>query len=216
MKLDDMKVHAANRTTLDSVSGFRVETKEPEELVVKSAGIAVKIGLCVAALLVAFVIRIVSNEPEKVAEVSKMLQSDTESEETAEELGSLRFVDAANIKWSAPVRTNDVELLRDHQLVRFTAASETVSSCISGKVVMIEQDERYGTFLRIQSDDGIETVLYGFESVSVKSGDHVAANDLLGTVPVGRSVYLAVERNGAPLDPSEYVDLSIENAHATL
>ena len=216
MKLDDMKVHAVNRTTLDSVSGFRVETKEPEELVVKSAGIAVKIGLCVAALLVAFVIRIVSNEPEKVAEVSKMLQSDTESEETAEELGSLRFVDAANNKWSAPVRTNDVELLRDHQLVRFTAASETVSSCISGKVVMIEQDERYGTFLRIQSDDSIETVLYGFESVSVKSGDHVAANDLLGTVPVGRSVYLAVERNGAPLDPSEYVDLSIENAHATL
>lgn len=216
MKLDDMRVHSTNRDRFNTVSEFRVANESDAkegELRVKSAGIVVKAGLCLAALLVALVIRVVSSAPEKVAEVGKML---TYEPQPTDMLGSLRYVDASGQKWKAPVKTNDVELLRDNQLVRFTAAEHNVRSCFDGKVLMIETDDRFGQYVRIQGADGTEAVLYGLESVEVRSGDPVAADQIIGSVPLGRSVYLAVLQNGAPQNPAEFVELSISGMHGTV
>ena len=62
----------------------------------------------------------------------------------------------------------------------------------------------------------MEIVLYGFESFAVRAGEQVEADAVLGTVPVGRSIYLSIEQNGKPLDPSEYFDLTIRNPHASV
>jgi hypothetical protein len=45
----------------------------------------------------------------------------------------------------------------------------------------------------------------------VKEGDTVASGDALGTVALGHSMYLRVYENGAPQDPTAYVDLSLRN-----
>ena len=39
--------------------------------------------------------------------------------------------------------------------------------------------------------------------------DTVSAGDTLGTVTVGRSLFLRVLENGSPQDPTAYVDLSL-------
>ena len=207
MKLDEMRIHLSNRGTVESVSNFTVkETKQPDDLIVKSAGIVVKAGLCLAALLVAFVIRIVTVQPEKVMEVGNLTHSEPAA---TDDIGSLRFVDATNQKWLAPVRTNDIELLRDQQMVRFTAMEETVYACMEGKVLMIEADARFGKYVRIQCKNGLETVLYGLDTVSVNVGDETSERQVIGTVPIGRSIYLSVLKNGSPQNPSDYVDLTI-------
>ena len=51
---------------------------------------------------------------------------------------------------------------------------------------------------------------YGLEEVKVRAGETVAAGQLLGTVPVGRLVYLAISEKGAPQDPRGYVSLTVQ------
>jgi septal ring factor EnvC (AmiA/AmiB activator) len=52
-------------------------------------------------------------------------------------------------------------------------------------------------------------VYYGFDKINVAEGSDVAAGDVIGTVTPGKSMYLRVFENGAPQDPSAYVDLSL-------
>lgn len=217
MKLDEMKVQYDKCR-----DGFTEETcfaLQPEKSKSKFdlSGIAIKVSLCASVLILAFVIRAigVGKDAEQVVETSTGSQSETGTEqrgEDAEKLGSLHYVEAgATAKWTAPVLTNDIELLRDGRLLRFTATNETVIACMAGKVLAVGDDAQFGSYVRIQSEEDRETIYYGFETVAVREGDAIAAGNTLGTVKAGRSIYLKVLERGEPQDPTGYVDLSLNN-----
>ncbi len=213
MKLDEMKVqYERSRDGFSEETNFSVND-QPKRLKVDASGIVIKISLCAAVLALAIVIRAfgVGKPSDTVAETSTHFGSD-QQEQQNDAIGTLKYVEAsANGKWRAPVLSNDIELLRDGQLLRFTALSDTVSACMAGKVLSVERDEQLGNSIRIQSNNDCETVYYGFETVSVLQGSEINTGDPLGTVAAGKSIYLRVMLNGAPQDPTEYVDLSLKN-----
>ena len=208
MKLDEMKVqYDKNRDGFSKETGFELREKQPE-VKVDASGIAVKVGLCAAVLALAFVVRAfgVGKPNDTVAETST--HSET-GEQDSEKPGALRYVEAGAEKWKAPVISRDVELMRDGQLLRFTASATTVSASVGGTVRDVGTDAQYGTFVRIASDNDRETVYYGLETVACKTGDTVAAGAAIGSAAVGRSVFMKVFEKGAPQDPTAFVDLSL-------
>ena len=212
MKLDEMKVqYERSRDGFGSESGFEVKEDAPE-VKVNASGIAIKLGLCMAVLALAIVIRAFGGgkNEERVAQTSTNVETTGQEPEEGEAIGTLHYVDAGSVrKWNAPVSSNDIELLRDGQLLRFTALGEEVSACMTGKVLSVEHDEQLGHFVRVQSDTDCETIYYGLETVAVQQNGEVHEGDLLGTVSPGRSIYLKVLEKGAPQDPTAYVDLSL-------
>ncbi|MBQ1820919.1 MAG: M23 family metallopeptidase [Clostridia bacterium] len=211
MKLDEMKVqYDRARDGFTHETDFSVQKEKPLPKVDVS-GIAVKVGLCAGVLALAFIVRAfgVGAPKTQVAEASSYSDGQGESDNT--ELGRLSYVDASGAKWAAPVRANDIELMLEGRMLRFTAGASTVSSCMAGKVLSVGTDESFGTFVRVQSASDVEAFYYGLETVAVSEGDTVAAGDAIGTVSVGRSMYMRVYENGAPQDPTAYVDLSLKN-----
>lgn len=209
MKLDEMKVqYDRSRDGFTKESDFSVkpDKKLPK---VDINGIAVKVGLCAGVLALAFIVRAfgVGAPKNDVAEASSV--SDGTGETDTDLPGSLRYVDASGAKWAAPVRANDIELMREGLMLRFTAGASGVTACMDGRVLSVGNDATYGNFVRVQSDTDREAVYYGLETTAVGEGDTVHAGDTIGTVAVGRSMYLRIYENGAPVDPTEYVDLSL-------
>jgi murein DD-endopeptidase MepM/ murein hydrolase activator NlpD len=211
MKLDEMKVqYDRTRDGFTHESDFAVKAEKPLPKV-DISGIAVKVGLCVGVLALAFIVRAfgVGAPQPKTAEVSSV--SDGTAESDNDQPGRLHYVEATGTKWAAPVRASDIELIADGQLLRFTAGGGSVASCMDGSVLAVGVDERFGSYIRIQSKNDVETVYYGLDTVAVQEGAAVRAGDTLGTVPAGRSLYMKVYENGAPQDPTAFVDLSLSH-----
>jgi len=209
MKLDEMKVqYDKTRDGFTKESSFEVKQEKPLPKVDVS-GIAVKVGLCAGVLALAFIVRAfgVGAPKNDVAEAST--HAENAGEATEEQPGRLKYVNATGTKWAAPVRSNDIELLREGQILRFTAGASDVFACMDGKVLAIGTDETLGQYVRIQNDADCEAFYYGFDTISVTENAEVSAGDALGTVGVGRNLYLRVLEQGAPQDPTAYVDLSL-------
>ncbi len=209
MKLDEMKVQydrSRDGFTKESDFAVRQERKLPK---IDVNGIAIKIGLCAGVLALAFIMRAFGVGAPKAQTVEASSHSDGTNEAEQANPGSLKYVDATQTKWTAPVRANDIELILDGRMLRFTAGASDVSACAEGKVLSVGTDATYGSFVRIQTQGDCETVYYGLDTVSVSEGENVRTGDLIGTVPVGRSMYLRVYEQGAPVDPTGYVDLSL-------
>ena len=110
----------------------------------------------------------------------------------------------------APVRADEVTLLREDSVVGFSALNREVSCCCGGQVFALGEDEDWGKYVRIRSAGDLDTVYYGLEEISVRAGQTVAAGAILGTVPPGRRVYFGVSEKGAPQDPRLYVALGVQ------
>ena len=209
MKLDEMKVqYDKTRDGFTKESAFEVKTEKPLPKVDVS-GIAVKVGLCAGVLALAFIVRAFGIGAPKTQTAEVSTHAENADETTEEKPGKLKYVDATGTKWSAPVRSNDIELLREGQLLRFTSGAADVFACMEGTVLSIGTDETFGSFIRIRSDTDCETFYYGLDTILVGENDTVRSGDAIGTIAVGRSLYLRVLQNGAPQDPTAYVDLSL-------
>ena len=209
MKLDEMKVqYDKTRDGFTKESSFEVKPEKPLPKVDVS-GIAVKVGLCAGVLALAFIVRAFGVGAPKTDVAEASTHTETAGDATEEQPGKLKYVDATGTKWAAPVRSNDIELLREGQLLRFTAGASDVFSCMDGKVLGIGTDETLGSYVRIQNDADCEAFYYGFDTITVTENAEVKAGEALGTVGVGRSLYLRVLEKGAPQDPTAYVDLSL-------
>ena len=213
MKLDEMKVqYDKSRDDFSKTTDFTLQ-EEKKTAKPDVSGIAVKIGLCASVLILAFVVRAAGfgTAKEKVQAASANADPDTSQSNTdRSQIGTLHFVDAGVMtKWTAPVLTNDIELLRDGRLLRFTATNTDVTACMAGTVLSVGEDAQYGKTVRIQSEEDRETLYYGFSEIAVKEGDTIAAGARIGEVAVGHSIYLKVLEKGEPQDPTEYVDLSL-------
>ena len=212
MKLDEMKVQfERERDGFTSESDFTVRKEKKDIPKVDASGIAIKVGMCVGVLALAFIVRAfgMGKPTDRVAETST--HSGVNDAVETGSVGSLHYVEAGTKKWAAPVKANDIELFPDGRLLRFTAVSSNVLSCTSGKVLSVGTDETYGTYVRVQTQDDCETVYYGFDTVAVTENASVKTGDVIGTVSVGRCMYFRVYVNGAPQDPTQFVDLGLNN-----
>lgn len=211
MKLDEMKVQY-DRTrdgfTKESDFAIKPERKLPK---INVNGIAVKVGLCAGVLALAFIVRAFGVGAPQAQTVEASTHSDGSGEPEVDLPGKLKYVDTTGTKWAAPVRANDIELMREGLMLRFTAGDTSVLSCMDGKVHSVGTDETYGNYVRVHSDSDCETVYYGLDTVIVKEGEAVRSGDAVGTVSIGHSMYLRVYEKGAPVDPTGYVDLSLRH-----
>ena len=207
----------------------RFTVREPEKkVVVRSGSMMAKISLCLGVLLIALVLELggarSGGQRQVFAEEEQRPQTtvreenlgaiyyvETRAEPTALVEGAdQRSMNVQRIKWAPPVRADEVTLLREDSVVGFSALDTQVSCCCGGQIFSVGEDEDWGKYVRVRSAGDIDTVYYGFETVSVRAGQTVTAGQLLGTVPVGRRVYLAVSEKGAPQDPRAYVSLTVQ------
>ena len=203
----------------------RFSVREPEAKVQVHAGsMMAKLSLCLGVLLIALVLELGSADADRQRAVFAA-EGAKEPEPTArEELGALYFVETKGeeptaaaqnaevqrVKWAPPVQTDEVTLLREDSVVGFSALNTQVSCCCGGQVFAVGEDEDWGKYVRVRSAGDIDAVYYGLEEVKVRAGEQVAVGQLLGTVPVGRLVYLSISEKGAPQDPRGYVSLTVQ------
>jgi hypothetical protein len=183
-----------------------------------------RLSLCLGVLLVALVLELGSRMPGGQRPVFAEEQEARPQTTAREELGAIYYVetndadpavpgagaDVKRVKWAPPVRSDEVTLLREDSVVGFSALDTQISCCCGGQVFAVGEDEDWGKYVRVRSAGDIDTVYYGLEEVNVRAGEQVAAGQLLGTVPLGRRVYLSVSEKGAPQDPRAYVALTVQ------
>ncbi len=203
----------------------RFTVREPgERVTVRAGSMMAKLSLCLGVLLIALVLELGGTGADRQQAVFAA-EGGKEPQPTArEELGAIYYVetkgngaaaqtqsaDVQRVKWAPPVLSDEVTLLREDSVVGFSALNQEVSCCCGGQVFAVGEDEDWGRYVRIRSAGDIDAVYYGIEDVQVRAGEAVAAGQLLGTVPVGRRVYLAVSEKGAPQDPRAYVSLTVQ------
>ncbi len=201
----------------------RFTVQEPAQKVqVRSGSMMAKISLCLGVLLIALVLELGGTRTDRQRQVFAAEAAQPQPTAREENLGAIyyvetgrtdapaRGVDVQRAKWAPPVRSDEVSLLREDSVVGFSALNTQVSCCCGGQVFAVGEDEDWGKYVRIRSAGDLDTVYYGLEEVSVKAGQTVAAGQLLGTVPVGRRVYLSVSEKGTPQDPRAYVSLTVQ------
>ena len=204
----------------------RFTVREPEEkATVRAGSMMAKLSLCLGVLLIALVLELggTSTKGQRQVFAAEAEKHTPETTVRSENLGAIYYVetkseDAAptqgaesrRVKWSPPVRTDEVTLLREDSVVGFSALDTEVACCCGGKVFSVGEDEDWGKYVRVRSAGDIDAVYYGLDKIAVRAGQTVAAGDLLGTVPLGRRVYLAVSEKGAPQDPRAYVSLTVQ------
>lgn len=203
----------------------RFTVREPgERVVVRGGSMMAKLSLCLGVLLIALVLELGGTGADRQRAVFAQ-EGEAKPQATArEELGAIYFVETAGtgptaqaqnaevqrVKWAPPVLSDEVTLLREDSVVGFSALNSDVSCCCGGQVFAVGEDEDWGKYVRVRSAGDIDAVYYGLEDVKVRAGETVAAGQLLGTVPVGRRIYLAVSEKGAPQDPRVYVSLTVQ------
>ena len=104
---------------------------------------------------------------------------------------------------------------RTHDGIDISAAAGTaVVAASGGTVLSVTDDDRLGTTVVLSHPDGYETTYASLEaSVSVAEGDSVSAGEQIGTVgntsltesALGAHLHFSVTRDGAPIDPAEYL-----------
>ena len=199
----------------------RFTVREPERKVtVRSGSMMAKVSLCLGVLLIALVLELGGTAKDRQRQVFAEGDKRPEATARAENLGAIYYVetdaapgagaDVKRVKWAPPVRSDEVTLLREDSVVGFSALDTQVSCCCGGRVFAVGEDEDWGKYVRVRSAGDVDAVYYGFEEVSVRAGQTVQAGQLLGTVPLGRRVYLSVSEKGAPQDPRAYVSLTVQ------
>ena len=204
----------------------RFTVREPEaKAQVRAGGMMAKLSLCLGVLLIALVLELGGTSADRQKAVFAAEREERPQTTAREEnLGAIYFVEAGpasptaqaseadvkRIKWAPPVQADEVTLLREDSVVGFSALNTQVSCCCAGQVFAVGEDEDWGKYVRVRSAGDVDAVYYGLEEVSVRAGQTVAAGERLGTVPVGRRVYLSVSEKGAPQDPRAYVSLTVQ------
>lgn len=221
MDFSEMKV-TERQQNAGPCSRFTVQ--EPEQkVIVRSGSMMAKVSLCLGVLLIALVLEMGGTAKDRQRQV--FAEEDKRPEATArtENLGAIYYVetdvaptapgaeaDVKRVKWAPPVRSDEVTLLREDSVVGFSALDTQISCCCGGQVFAVGEDEDWGKYVRVRSAGDVDAVYYGLEEVSVRAGQTVQAGQLLGTVPLGRRVYLSVSEKGAPQDPRAYVSLTVQ------
>lgn len=138
------------------------------------------------------------------------------------------------VSWVLPVNKSAVTVLKaaDFDMVQYNTttkwyeydlgytlgatAGTDVVACYDGKVTSVIEggDASTGKLVRIQHDDGIETVYSSLEAIDVAVGDKVKSGDRIGTVGNTANyeifemphVRLMMYQNGKAINPENFVE----------
>jgi septal ring factor EnvC (AmiA/AmiB activator) len=88
-----------------------------------------------------------------------------------------------------------------------------VAAAAAGTITEISTDAQTGQTVRMDIGDGY-TLIYGqLQDLKYNEGAHLDAGDVMGTVAAatkyysveGNNLYFAMEKDGSPVDPTEYL-----------
>lgn len=185
---------------------------------VRGGSMWAKIGICSLVLLAVILIELVLLSGQDASIETGNVPSVT-AHPDEETLGKLQYVQANGVhsvfsgsqRWSMPVDATAAEILTDTKVLCLTAGAESrVSVPASGEVREIGSDAVYGAFVRISHGNGLESVYYNIESISVEKGQPLSALDTLGTVPEDGKVYVTVTQSGMAQLPDTFIDVTVE------
>ena len=107
-----------------------------------------------------------------------------------------------------------IEVRRIHRGIDLDAnRGDPVAAAAAGRVRRVRLSNRgYGNMIHLQHDDGYETLYAPLQSVHVKKDQHIRAGQVIGRAgssghSTGPHLHYEVRRNGAHVDPREYLAL---------
>lgn len=172
----------------------------------------VKLGIC--ALMCALVLLLSALQDKRAGE-SYALNS-TEEEPFDETLGKLKFVElpgilevfAAEDKFEVKLDYDAAELIGDDTTLMFvSAAAQTISLPVGGRVKAIGEDAELGAYVCVVAANDSEFQYYGLSSIAVEEGQTLRALDSLGVIEAGESLFIKVNVSGRPENPTEFFDV---------
>lgn len=165
-----------------------------------------KLGLCagVCALML-----LMNNH-----EINPTENADAQSEETptqtpVEEMGKLRFVELPGLisvfsqkdQQAFPITCSKYTLLEDDTLLSIVPDSlQDVAAMEDCTVKAVGNDESKGSYVTLRAAKDKEWTLYGMQDVRVEKGQSLYAQDTIGTVQKGETVYITLRVKGRPQD----------------
>ena len=183
------------------------------------ASMLVKIGVCVAALILVLVMEMFVFPREQgghAAALEAQAPAVTDGGGTDETLGRLRFVDGGGLvgvfasgkRWHVPVEATGASLLDDARLLQLQAeAGSTVSLSAGGEVRAVGADLELGQYVRIHHGEDLESIYYHLSDICVEPGQPLLLGDTLGKVAGDGTLYLRIYQTGAPQDVETFVDV---------
>lgn len=172
----------------------------------------VKLGIC--TLMCALVLLLSALQDKRSGE-SYALDS-SEEEPFDETLGKLKFVElpgilevfAAEDKLEVKLDYDATELIGDNTTLMFvSAAAQTVSLPVDGRVKAIGEDAELGAYVCVVAANDSEFQYYGLSSIAVEEGQTLRALDSLGVIEAGDSLFIKVNVGGRPENPIQFFDV---------
>ena len=192
-----------------------VWTRRRKPAKVNASSMMAKILICMGILAAVTVGQLfLLKDAEKAVETAGGETS--ESEDTEDVLGRLRFVSAGTVKsvfhvsqrWNSPVAGAKTQLEEDHTLLRLTGkAGDPVSLAASGEVRAVATDPDYGDYVRISHGNNLESIYYHLSDIRVGAGQPLSAGDTLGALSQDGVLYVAVLQTGERMNPGDYLDV---------
>ncbi len=177
-----------------------------------ASSMLMKIGLCAFMCALILLLSALQNN----ADNSRSAYQDPSDEGFDESLGKLKFVElpgilevfAASDKLAVDVSYDAAELIGDDTtLVLVSAAVQTVSLPVNGRVKAVGEDAELGGYVCVTTANDSELQYYGLTGISVEEGQTLKALDSLGVIEAGESLFIKVNKSGRPENPSDYFEL---------
>lgn len=174
----------------------------------------VKLGIC--ALMCALVLLLSALQNRGDSAISANNDDADGQKQIDESLGKLKFVELPGIlevfatsdKLAVDVSYDASELIGDNTTLMFvSSAKQTVSLPVNGRVKAIGEDEQLGNYVCIVSASDSEFQYYGLTSITVEEGQTLRALDSLGVIEAGGSLFIKVNVNGRPENPTQFFEM---------
>ncbi len=91
---------------------------------------------------------------------------------------------------------------RDEPYIGYKSDDGKVYAAGKGQIMSLAHGPMEERIVRIRHEDGVETLYYGLDHVSVHEGDQVTDKTCIGTVKAGLDAAVEVRRAGVPVDPT--------------
>lgn len=128
---------------------------------------------------------------------------------------------ACSVEYEAVYNNTSLDRWYKHYAIDYAAAAGTpVCAMADGKVVKISLESVLGNYILLEHDGGITTLYRFVEPVdNLKEGDTVKQGQTIATVAEaygteykdGTHLHLEMKLNDVPVDPKDYIDLTLED-----
>lgn len=171
-----------------------------------------KLGICaMACVLVLFAS---SREQPSLLRAAATQEDETSEEELDEMLGRLKFVELPGLLTvfaddgaSLPITGSAYELMEEETLLCMVAAQAQAVRAPEPCTVKALGDSDYGRFVSLRTAADREWIYYGLQSIAVEEGQPLSAEDTLGGVGLGGTLYVQLRVQGKPANLREEFSL---------